>query len=325
MKRRFEETLEECLAALASGQSTVGECLALHPGLAAELEPLLHTARSFQRAYEVDPSPLYAQAARERFLSAMSARRQRRLTARPARPFWRWAPAALGSAALVTFAVWAGVLAVSGGGGSQEVSIFVDKIVPTSTPAPVVSDIQGKVERIRGQLKEIQTEAEKGPVEPAVIQHIQQMKEDTAALVDSLDQPEGLELDDVSQIDAVLADQEEVLSKVKESVSPEAAEDVDDLIEIAGKGRAKVQQILLPTPTAVPSATPTAAPSPTATPSATPTPTVTPEESPTATATPSETVTPEETPTEEIPETAPSPTPEAGEEAGLSATVFPYP
>jgi len=324
MKRRFEEVLEECLAVLASGQSTVEECLALHPGLAAELEPLLHTARNLQRAYEVDPSPLYAQAARERFLSAMAVRRQRRLTARPARPFWRWAPAALGSAALVTFAVWAGVLAVSGGGGSQEIAVVVNKIEPTSTPAPVVSDIQGKVERIKTQLKEIQTEAEKGPVEPAVIQHIQQMKEDTAALVDSLDQPEGLELEDVSQIDEVLANQEEVLNKVKESVPPEAVEDLDELIKIAGVGRAKVQQILLPTPTAVPSATPTAAPSATATPSATPT--VTPEESPTATATPSETVTPEESPTEEIPEEpTPSPTPEAGEEAGLSATVVPYP
>ena len=65
MKRRLEETLEECLAALARGQSTLEECLALYPELAAELEPLLHTARRLQDGYAVDPSPLYAQAARE--------------------------------------------------------------------------------------------------------------------------------------------------------------------------------------------------------------------------------------------------------------------
>ncbi len=85
MKRRLEETLEECLAALAGGQSTVEECLALHPELAAELEPLLHTARRLQEVRAADPSPLYAQAARQRFLAAMASRRQRRLEARPAR------------------------------------------------------------------------------------------------------------------------------------------------------------------------------------------------------------------------------------------------
>ena len=94
-------------------QSTLEECLALYPELAADLEPLLHTACGLQNVYAVDPSPLYAQAARERFLTAMAHRRQKRLAAQPVRPrpFWRWAPAAVGSAALVAFAVWASVLA----------------------------------------------------------------------------------------------------------------------------------------------------------------------------------------------------------------------
>lgn len=313
-KRRLEETLEECLAALARGQGTVEECLALHPDLAAELEPLLHAARRLQKAYAADPSPLYAQAARQRFLAAMARRRQERLVARPARPFWRWAPAALGSAALVAFAVWASMLAFGGGGSSQEPpSIGVGKITPTSTPVPVVSNVQEQVARARAQLEEIRTGAESGDVKPVAIQ---QLKEDTAALVANLDQPEPLEPEDMSQIGELLADQEEVLSEVKERVAPEAAKDLDEIIRIAGEGRAKVEGMLSPTATPKPSPTPTATPTPTASPEETPTPATTPP------ATPGGTVTPEVTPAQ-TPQLAPSPTPEGSEEPSPPATAAP--
>ena len=317
MKRKLEETLEECLAALAGGQSTVEECLALYPELAAELEPLLHTACGLQNVYAVDPSPLYAQAARERFVAAMAHRRQRRLAAQPVRPFWRWAPAAVGSAALVAFAVWASVLAWGGGGGSQEPFIGVAKVTPISTPVPVMSDIQSQVEKLQANLEAIRAEAESGTVEPVAIQ---QLKEETAALVASLDQPEQLEPEDVSQIGELFADQEKVLSEVKESVSPQAAEDLDEIIEIAGEGLAKVEEMLTLTASPTPSATPTATPTPSATPSATPT--ATPEESPTSTPTPSATETPETTSTE-TPQPPPSPTPEGGEEPSPTATAAP--
>jgi hypothetical protein len=322
MKRRLEEALEDCLTALARGQSTVEECLALYPELAAALEPLLRTAWRLQDAYAADPSPLYAQAARQRFLAVMARRRERRLVARPARPFWRWAPVALGSAALVAFAVWASLLALGGDGGSQQTSIVMSEITPTSTPVPVVkADIQGQVARLEAQLEEVRTGAESGAVEAVVIQ---QLKEDTAALVASLDQPQPLDPEDVSQIGELLADQEKVLSEVKERVPSQAAEDVDEIIRIAGEGRVKVGKMLSPTPTATPSATPTATPS--VTPSATPTPTATPEESPTSTviptATPPATGTPEATPTE-TPQPTPSPTVEGGEEPSPTATVAP--
>jgi len=318
MKRRLEEPLEECLAALAGGQSTVEECLALYPELAAALEPLLHTARRLQDGYAVDPSPLYAQAARERFLAAMARRRQRRLEAQPVRPFWRWAPAALGSAALVVFAAWASVLALGGGGGSQEPSMVVNPVTPTSTPVPVVSDIQGQVERLQTNLEEIRTAAESGAVEPVAIE---QLKEATTVLVASLDQPQGLEPEDVSQIGEVLADQKQVLSEMKDKVAPEVAQDLDDAITIAQAGLDTIQKYLPPTPSATPTATPSAIPS------ATPTPTATPEESPTSTATPTptETPTPEVTPTPptETPQPTPSPTPEGGEEPTPTATAAP--
>jgi len=313
MKRRLEETLEECLAALAGGQSTVEECLALYPELAAELEPLLHTACRLQDGYAVDPSPLYAQAARERFVGAMARRRETRLAARPVRPSWRWAPAALGSAALVAFAAWAGVLALGGGGGSQEPFVSIAKVTPISTPAPVVSDIQQKVAEVEANLEIIRAGADSGAVEPVAIE---QLKEATTVLVDSLDQLEALEPEDVSQIGELLADQEELLKEVQESVPRQAAEDLDEIIRIAGEGRAKVEEILAPTATATPSATP----------SATPTPTATPEESPTSTAsptaTPSATETPEETPTQ-TPQATPSPSAEGGEEPSPTETATP--
>ena len=321
-KRRFEETLEVCLGALARGQSTVEECLALYPELAAELEPLLHTACRLQKAYAAGLSPLYAQVARQRFLAALARRRQRRLVARPARPSWRWVPAALGSVALVAFAAWASVLALGGGGGSQESGISVAEITPTSTPVPsVAGDIQGQVARVQARLEQVRTGAASGSVEPGAIQ---QLKEDTAALVASLDQPQPLEPADVSQIRALFADQQKVLSEVKERVSPTAAKDVDEIIRIAGAGQAKVDVLLSPSATATPSPTPTATPS--ATPTATLTPTATPVESPTSTATPtvtpSENVTPEVTPIQ-APQPTPSPLPEGGETPTPPATAVP--
>jgi hypothetical protein len=237
----------------------------------------------------------------------MARRRQARLAARPARPFWRWVPAALGSAALVAFAVWAGVLAWGAGGGSQEPPSGMVEIVPIITPEPVVSDVQRQVEKLQGYLEEIRTGAESGDVEPVIIQQrIQQLKEDTAALVANLDQPEALEAEDVSQIDELLADQEKVLSEVKEKVAPEAAEDLDEIIRIAWQGRAKVEGMLAPT--------------------ATPTPTAVTEESPTSTTsptvTPSATETPEEIPTQTS-QPSPSPTPEGGEEPSPTETAAP--
>jgi len=218
---------------------------------------------------------------------------------------------ALGSAALVAFAVWASMLAFGGGGGSQEPSMVVSEVTPTSAPEPVVSDIQGQVARVQAQLEEVRTGAESGAVESVVIQ---QLKEETAALVASLDQPEELEPEDVSQIGELLADQEQVLSEVKESLSPQAIEDLDEIIRIAGEGRAKVEEMLSPTATPTPSGTPTATPSATASP--TPTATTTPA------ATLSATETPEVTP-DQTPESTPSPTPEDGEEPSPTATVAP--
>ncbi|MGD0205113.1 MAG: hypothetical protein ABSB57_01530, partial [Dehalococcoidia bacterium] len=185
-------------------------------------------------------------------------------------------------------------------------------LVPT-----VAGDIQGQVARVQARLEQVRTGAASGSVEPGAIQ---QLKEDTAALVASLDQPQPLELADVSQIRALFADQQKVLSEVKERVSATAAKDVDEIIRIAGAGQAKVEVLLSPSATATPSPTPTATPS--ATPTATLTPTATPVESPTSTVTPSANVTPEVTPIQ-APQPTPSPLPEGGETLTPPATAAP--
>ena len=73
MKKRFEDALQDCLEALATGRATVEECLARYRDLAADLEPLLRMGQRLQEVYDVEPSPLYAQAARQRFLASLPA------------------------------------------------------------------------------------------------------------------------------------------------------------------------------------------------------------------------------------------------------------
>ncbi|MDP2948790.1 MAG: hypothetical protein Q8P22_04560 [Chloroflexota bacterium] len=306
MNRKLEETLAECLAALEGGRLGVEECLDLYPEVAPELEPLLRLARGLGHAYAVEPAPGFEQAARQRFVTAIARRRQGRLVPRSvgARPAWRWAPAALGSAALVAFAAWAGVLAFGGGGGGTETVLQTPEA--TSTPAAVVSNIDEQVARIQERLAEIQSLAEQGVAIEAPV--IQQLREVTSTLVGSLG-PDNVGLvaqEDVSKIGDLLASQEEILTQVKDKVAPEASADLDDTIRMAQEGQDKVEVLLAATTaTATPAASPT--PSPTLTPTSTPT--ATPE--PTGTAAPTSTPTPSGSPsaTEQ-----PTSTPEASSE-----------
>jgi hypothetical protein len=56
----FDEILEQCLDKIASGESTLEECLAHNPVHAAELQPLLAAAEHLKRGREVGPSPFFA-------------------------------------------------------------------------------------------------------------------------------------------------------------------------------------------------------------------------------------------------------------------------
>jgi hypothetical protein len=317
MKRRLEDALQDCLEGLAKGRATVEDCLARYSDLAADLEPLLRMGQRVREVYSVEPSVLYAEAARQRFLAALASRRQRALartlTARPRRAVWRWAPAALGSAALVTFAVWASVLALGSSGGSvsgPEPGDVVVEIVPptaTATPAqqPLVREIAPKAEE---HLAAVRSAVEKrAPVEAAAIQGLREVNENLAA---TLDDP-AVSDEDASYIEGLLAEQEELLPGLAELLPPEASEDLEETIRIAGLVRIKLQQRRSPTATVTPEASPTPEETPTATPEAA----GTPASPPTSEATPDETSQPspmteaEGEPTQEATPTEPTAAP----------------
>ena len=77
MRRKFDEIFEECLSALLEGRRSVEESLSLYPSLAAELEPLLRTAAEIAPAFEYRPPAAVQEEARQRFLVAARARRER--------------------------------------------------------------------------------------------------------------------------------------------------------------------------------------------------------------------------------------------------------
>ena len=79
---RLADALQDCLEAVATGRAKVAECPSRYPDLAAELRPLLSVCQRLHEGFNVEPSPLYAQAARERFLAKLAARRRPDTTAR---------------------------------------------------------------------------------------------------------------------------------------------------------------------------------------------------------------------------------------------------
>jgi hypothetical protein len=299
MKTGLEEALAECLASVERGGS-VEECLARYPALARELEPLLRTALGLQQAYDVGPDPSFQRAARQRFLAAAARRSRRPLAvAPPPRRFsfgWRWVPAAVGTAALVAAVALAGVLALTGGSGSPDGRLVFETVVPATTPAPATetpvtpapADIPQLVARAQEQLVQIQTQVKQG----AVLQppEVHQLRDATQSLAEKIQEPAAVPEEEAPRVKDLLASQRQVLTQAKEQnqVAPEAADDVDEVIRIAGM----VLEVLAPTATPTPASTETPASTATAAPEASATPTETPASSPEPGAVGNETIVP---------------------------------
>jgi hypothetical protein len=287
MKTGLEEALAECLTSLERGGS-IEECLGRYPRLAQELEPLLLTATGLQQAYDLGPRPSFQRAALQRLLAAAASRRRRPLVvAAPPRRFsfgWRWVPAAVGAPALVGAIALAVVLGLSGGGDAgPEGRIAVRQIAPApsateTVPAFEPEEIDKLVARLEVQLGQVQQQVAQGAVIPT--ETIRELKDINQSLQQTLPAapPEAAEA--APQIAGLLDKQQTVLREATEQnqVAPEAADDVDEVIRIAGT----IQELLLPTATP----TPTATPAPTETPASSTTATATPEAGATTTATP---------------------------------------
>lgn len=103
----IDDVLDQCLMDIASGASSLEECLARHPEHAAQLEPLLLTALHVRTGGNVRPSPAFKARARAKLTLHMQA--HPRDAAHPIFAFRRLAAgfAALVMAFLITGTVYA--------------------------------------------------------------------------------------------------------------------------------------------------------------------------------------------------------------------------
>jgi ferric-dicitrate binding protein FerR (iron transport regulator) len=117
MNRRIRDTLDDCLAALLSGEATLEECLESHPEHAAELRPLLEVA---ERVRQVQ-LPVCDQAAfaagKRSMLRALNARHQARA---PRRRSGLALPGMIAATATVALIALLGVLVASWQGATVQ-------------------------------------------------------------------------------------------------------------------------------------------------------------------------------------------------------------
>ncbi|MEW5938263.1 MAG: hypothetical protein AB1750_01260 [Chloroflexota bacterium] len=74
----FDRILDDCLARMSAGASTLEDCLTRHPDHAAQLRPLLQTASRLERAGAARPSPAFKARARARLTLHMQAHPRRK-------------------------------------------------------------------------------------------------------------------------------------------------------------------------------------------------------------------------------------------------------
>ena len=281
MKTGLEDALAECLDSLESG-GRIEDCLARHPELAHELEPLLLTARDLLGAFDVDPRPSFQRAARQRFLTAaLRPQRGPRLMVVPPPPRrfslgWRWVPAAVGAPALAAAIALAVILGLSDGGGGVgmgpgEVTVraITSTVSPTQTlPVPEPEEIDQLVARLEVQLGQMQEQVAQGAVIPT--ETIQELKDINQSLQQTLPvaPPEAVEA--APEIAGLLDQQQQMLSTASEQgqVAPVAAGDVNELLTIAGTIQEQLAATATPTSTPAPASSETPASSPTAAPEA---------------------------------------------------------
>jgi hypothetical protein len=86
-QKQFNEVLNDCLERMFVRGETLEQCLALYPGMARELEPLLRVAVMARKAANIEPAPDFKARARYQFQAALRKREERR-----SHGFLRWSP-----------------------------------------------------------------------------------------------------------------------------------------------------------------------------------------------------------------------------------------
>lgn len=287
--RRFEEVLEECLAAQLEGRRTIEESLSLYPSLASELEPLLRAAAVLTDTFERSSPPWYLlERGRDRFLIAAANRaRARALTTRTvfgrrSQPWGLRLWGAVGSAAAATVvAVAVGVVALLSAG---ETGGPAGSGIQSTGSAPAVLDLT-PVQQAHQHLKEAAALGQGAtPSDLAVLR-------DALERWSSVD-PGTLSDETRQQLEQTLQEQIEILTTL--SSEPLATTEPDEIMFVLGSTKDVAEKLGLAIPTFSPVATPTPAPAePTAPPAETPAPTLPPVPTPPPAPAPTETPTPE--------------------------------
>jgi len=136
---RFDRVLEDCLDSIASGASTLDECLAHYPEQAARLRPLLQAAVRVGVGQNVRPSPAFKARTRARLYGHMQTHpRHRRWTFSPA---WR---VAVGLAVLVAAFFVSGTAFAQGALPGQPLyawKLYSEQVWRAVAPEPVAVDL----------------------------------------------------------------------------------------------------------------------------------------------------------------------------------------
>jgi hypothetical protein len=252
----FEQVLQECLDALAEGQSDVDACLARYPRHAAALRPHLLAAAALRDAYDAQPTEEFARSSRERFLIATGQRLSEAYDHEPSPSFF--------ASARVKFLMTAHRMRLGDrakqarrvplfgtpfralASGMAAIALFLSFSTYTvasasdALPGEWQYNVKLQTERVRLALafsegaerdvrldianeraREIEQLAAKGKIiGPGVLER---MKDQTQPLVQAANEGK-LEPDEVERLNHVTAKQRNVLTQVEDQVAPNATE-----------------------------------------------------------------------------------------------------
>lgn len=163
--REFDNILDECLERVLINGETIEQCLAGHPEYAAELEPLLRTARDTRAAAAIRPRPEFRERAGYQFQAAL-----REMEAKKSRGFFIWQPRWATAVIVVVVLLLAGSGTVAAAGNSlpdeplYQVKLATEAVRLTLTPS-ALGKAELYVKLADKRVAEIIKMADKGKVE----------------------------------------------------------------------------------------------------------------------------------------------------------------
>jgi hypothetical protein len=256
MGRSFDEILAECLEAVAQGQRTVEDCLALYPEDAEQLELLLRVGSLLDEMRLPEPDPAFQRAARERLLAtaqarAVPSRGLRRLLA-PLRALdqwrehlaptasWRRVAASLALAVLIGFVGFSSFVAASAGDSvpgdwRYPIKRLTERARLTFT---IGADARRdyRITLAEERLYELQKMAsEERRIGESVLRQLTQA---TEPLVQAL-QPDSVPTEQVERITDLTAKQQDVLGEVAPLVETNAVDELQEAMVVSSEGHEK--------------------------------------------------------------------------------------